>query len=71
MEIPPEAASEQEVDHFLAGLRADARAHVRELMLQGAGEAEIAEYVAGLDRSPEEIAQDDLEAATEEESQPF
>lgn len=66
-QIPPEGASEVEVEDFVAGFRKDARPRVRELMLQGADEAQIAEYVASLDRSPEEIAQDDIEAAAEEE----
>jgi hypothetical protein len=65
--IPPEGASEVEVEDVVGGFRKDARARVRELMLQGADEAQIAEYVASLDRSPEEIAQDDIEAAAEEE----
>jgi hypothetical protein len=65
--IPPEGASDVEVEDYLAGLRKDARARVRELLLQGADEAQIADYVASLDRSPEEIAQDEIEAAAEEE----
>jgi hypothetical protein len=47
--IPPEGASEKQIDEFLASVRADARKHVRELLAGGAPESEIAEYIASLE----------------------
>ena len=46
----PDDATEEEVDAFLSTLDESARAGVRELLLQGAGEAEITEYLESADR---------------------
>jgi hypothetical protein len=47
--IPPEGATQEQVDAFLASLREDARKHVRERIASGASAAEIAEYIAILE----------------------
>ena len=52
--IPPEGATEQELDAFVASLRKDARGHVRELLAAGAPEMEIADYIASLEPTEED-----------------
>lgn len=47
--IPPEGATEEQLEDFLASLRKDAREHVRELLAAGAPEVEIADYIASLE----------------------
>jgi hypothetical protein len=47
--IPPEGATEEQIDAFLASLREDARKHVRERLASGASAAEIAEYIASIE----------------------
>lgn len=47
--IPPEGATEEQLDAFVSSLRKEARAHVRELLAAGAPEMEIADYVASLE----------------------
>jgi hypothetical protein len=47
--IPPEGATQEQVDAFLASLREDARKHVRERIASGASAAQIAEYIASLE----------------------
>jgi hypothetical protein len=47
--IPPEGATEEQLDAFVASLRQEARAHVRRLLAAGAPEMEISEYVASLE----------------------
>jgi hypothetical protein len=47
--IPPEGATEAQIDAFVASLRMEAREHVRDLRAAGASEDEIAEYIARLD----------------------
>ena len=47
--IPPEGATQEQIDAFLASLRGDARKHVRERLASGASAAEIAEYIASLE----------------------
>ncbi len=47
--IPPEGATEEQLDAFLASLRKDARKHVRELLAAGTPEMEIADYIASLE----------------------
>jgi hypothetical protein len=47
--IPPEGATQEQIDAFLASLREDARKHVRERLSAGASAAEIAEYIASLE----------------------
>jgi hypothetical protein len=47
--IPPEGATEAQIDEFVASLRQEARKHVRDLRGAGASEAEIAEYIASLE----------------------
>jgi hypothetical protein len=47
--IPPEGATEAQIDAFVASLRMEAREHVRDRRAAGASEVEIAEYIASLD----------------------
>lgn len=47
--IPPEGATEEQLDAFVASLRQEARAHVRRLLAAGAPEMEISDYVASLE----------------------
>jgi len=47
--IPPEGATEAQIDAFVASMREDAREHVRELLAAGAAEVEIAEFIASLE----------------------
>jgi hypothetical protein len=47
--IPPEGATEAQIDAFVASLREDAREHVRELLAAGASEVEVAEFMASLE----------------------
>jgi hypothetical protein len=47
--IPPEGATEAQIDAFVASLRQEAREHVRDLRAAGASEVEIAEYIASLE----------------------
>jgi hypothetical protein len=58
--IPPEGATEEQLDAFVASLRQEARAHVRRLLAAGAPEMEIADYIASLEPAEaDSIAQDD------------
>jgi len=50
--IPPEGATEEQIDAFVASLRIDARVRVRQLLAAGAPEVEVAEYIAGLEPLP-------------------
>jgi hypothetical protein len=47
--IPPEGATEAQIDEFVASLREGARKHVRELLAAGASEVEVAEFMANLE----------------------
>ncbi|HYM97881.1 MAG TPA: hypothetical protein VET26_11305 [Candidatus Sulfotelmatobacter sp.] len=47
--IPPEGATEEQLDAFVASLRQEARAHVRELLAAGAPEMEILDYIASIE----------------------
>jgi hypothetical protein len=47
--IPPEGATETQIDAFVASVRQEARDRVRGLRAAGASEVEIAEYIASLD----------------------
>jgi hypothetical protein len=47
--IPPEGATEEQLEAFVASLRKDAREHVRGLLAAGAPEMEIADYIASLE----------------------
>lgn len=47
--IPPEGATEEQLEAFVASLRQEARAHVRQLLAAGAPEMEIADYLASLE----------------------
>ena len=61
--IPPDAATPEQIDAFLAGLREDARKHVRERLASGDSADEIAEYMASLELpSPDAISTDEGEA---------
>ena len=60
--IPPDGASEAQIDAFVASLRKDAREHVRDLRAAGASEVEIAEYVASLESlSTDAVASEGVE----------
>ena len=59
----PDNATEEEVEAFLSTLDESARAGVRELLLQGAGEAEITEYL----ESPDRLLGEEDQAGFEEE----
>jgi hypothetical protein len=63
---PPDEAGEEEIEAFMASLRGDAREGVRELLLAGAGEAEVAEYIGSLDQAPEEDPEEEFEPSAEE-----
>ena len=65
----PNDASEEEIEAFLAGLREEARAGVRRLMLAGAGEAEIADYLAELGREPGQEPDEELEPRREDQAE--
>lgn len=67
---PPDDAGEDEVEAFIASLREDARAEVRRLLLAGAGEADVAEYIASLDQAPEEEPEEEEFAPSEDEQSP-
>jgi hypothetical protein len=57
--IPPEGATQEQIDEFVASLRQDAREHVRQLLGAGAPEVEIAEYIASLEPlSPDAVPSD-------------
>jgi hypothetical protein len=47
--IPPEGATEEQLEAFVASLRQEARQHVRELLAAGAPEMEIADYIESLE----------------------
>lgn len=47
--IPPEGATQEQIDAFLASLRKDAREDARARLASGASAAEVAEYIAGLE----------------------
>ena len=52
--IPPEGATEEQLDAFVASVRKDARKHVRELVAAGTPEMEITDYIASLEPSDED-----------------
>jgi hypothetical protein len=54
--IPPEGATDEQVDAFIASLRAEARARVREMMAAGASEDEISEYIESLESAGSDTA---------------
>jgi len=47
--IPPDGATEAQIDALVASLRQEALEHVRELRAAGASEVEIADYIASLE----------------------
>jgi hypothetical protein len=47
--IPPDGATEAQIDAFVASLRQEALEHVRDLRAAGASEVEIADYIASLE----------------------
>ncbi|TMB43547.1 MAG: cytochrome c-type biogenesis protein CcmH [Chloroflexi bacterium] len=55
--IPPEGATDEQVDAFIASLRAEARARVREMMAAGASEDEITEYIESLESAGSDAAE--------------
>ena len=52
--IPPEGATDEQLEAFVASLRQEARQHVRELLAAGAPEMEIADYIASLEPSEDD-----------------
>ncbi len=52
--IPPEGATEEELETFLESIRRDGRTEVRRLLLAGASEAEVAAYIASLGPEPDD-----------------
>ncbi len=61
--IPPEGATEEQLDAFLDSLRREARAHVRRLIAAGAPEMEIAGYIASLEPADADSITPDIEGA--------
>jgi hypothetical protein len=57
--IPPEGATEAQIDAFVSSLRQDARERVRDLRAAGASEVEIAEYISSLDSLSTDAASSD------------
>jgi hypothetical protein len=52
--IRPAGVSEKELETYIAGLSSNAQKGVRNMLAAGAGEAEIAEYMASLGPEPED-----------------
>jgi hypothetical protein len=52
--IPPEGATDAQVDMFIGSLRFEARERVRKLLAAGAPEVEVADYLASLEPTPED-----------------
>lgn len=52
--IPPEGATDEQLDAFVESVRKDARAHVRELLAAGAPEMEVADYISSLEPTEED-----------------
>ena len=52
--IPPENVTDKQLENYLASLPLNAEKDVRHLLASGAGEAEIAEYMASLGPEPED-----------------
>ncbi len=57
--IPPEGATEAQIDAFVASLRKEALEHVRDLRGAGASEVEIAEYITTLESLSTDAASSD------------
>ena len=57
--IPPEGATEAQIDTYVASLRREAREHVRDLRGAGAPEVEIAEYITSLESLSTDAAPSD------------
>jgi hypothetical protein len=67
--IPPEGVTDKELEGFLSSVRKDAKEGVRQLLASGAGEAEVADYMASLGPEPEdEIAPPEGPPTTHQES---
>jgi hypothetical protein len=49
--IPPAGATDEQVEDFLASLRAEARDRVRKMLADGAPEDEVYEYLTSLEQS--------------------
>jgi hypothetical protein len=52
--IPPEGATEEQLDAFVASIRKDAREHVRALLAAGTPELDVADYLASLEPTEED-----------------
>jgi hypothetical protein len=50
----PEGVTDKELETYAAGLQENAKKGVRTLLGSGAGEAEVAEYIASLEPGPDE-----------------
>jgi hypothetical protein len=60
--VPPEGASDEEIERFIASLRNEARATVREMLANGASEDEIVDYINSLDSDTNRAAIDTSES---------
>jgi hypothetical protein len=60
--VPPEGASDEEVERFIASLRKEARGTVREMLANGASEDEIVDYINSLDSDANRAAIDTSES---------
>jgi hypothetical protein len=70
--IPPEGATDEQLEEFLESIRRDGRAEVRRLLLAGASEAEVAAYIASVGPEPEDaIAPPEGESIPAREQRPL
>ncbi|HEX9364277.1 MAG TPA: hypothetical protein VGA47_10890 [Candidatus Dormibacteraeota bacterium] len=60
--VPPEGASDEEIERFIASLRNEARGTVREMLANGASEDEIVDYINSLDSDTNRAAIDTSES---------
>jgi hypothetical protein len=60
--VPPEGASDEEIERFIASLRNEARGTVREMLADGASEDEIVDYINSLDSDTNRAAIDTSES---------
>jgi hypothetical protein len=56
--VPPEGATDEEVEKFIASLRTDARGKVRKMLAEGASENEIVDYIESLETDADPTAID-------------
>jgi hypothetical protein len=56
--VPPEGASDEEIERFIASLRHEARGTVRDMVAHGASEDEIVDYINSLETDADPTAID-------------